>query len=279
MAPRKVATRRTNTAGAFGGLLLNAERMRQNANMTAAIRRVSKTCGPGKMVNPATGRCISRTGKAARAARGCPAGKIMNSATARCVKSSGRIGQALLWKRPLAGYKSLRPNVAKGLEDALADAESSGKNVVVEFSNPKSMLVLKVTLWLSPTGVTGTALVLGRSKQGIGIRAPLPRQECKNRSGPGWARDCAKKMFPVFKKGYLKKAGLAASSPVNMTRVTMMSGSRRGKSVASLEGAAVRRWQAAARKQAAKRKITGLKALSGLPPNMARKIMRDAGIK
>ena len=54
-------------------------------------------CPPGKVLNPATGRCVKTDGKVGRALAvpGCPPGKVLNPATGRCVKADGKIGRRL----------------------------------------------------------------------------------------------------------------------------------------------------------------------------------------
>ncbi len=67
-----------------------------------------RECPPGKILNPATGRCVDENGKIGRQVRGltpspspsespreCPPGKILNPATGRCVDENGKIGREL----------------------------------------------------------------------------------------------------------------------------------------------------------------------------------------
>lgn len=68
---------------------------------------MTKTCPPGKILNPKTNRCVKRDGKigqklrsrkrtkSPRVPKGCPPGKILNPKTNRCVKRDGKIGQTL----------------------------------------------------------------------------------------------------------------------------------------------------------------------------------------
>jgi len=75
-------------------------------------------CPPDKIFNPATGRCVKRTGKIGKELlkrenksketkevktkpknkqkQDCPPDKILNPATGRCVKRTGKIGRELL---------------------------------------------------------------------------------------------------------------------------------------------------------------------------------------
>ena len=68
-----------------------------------------KKCGTDKIINPKTGQCVSRTGKigkeliakpkAAKAAEmKCPSDKIYNPDTGRCVSRTGKIGKELAQK-------------------------------------------------------------------------------------------------------------------------------------------------------------------------------------
>jgi hypothetical protein len=76
-----------------------------------------KTCPSGKIMNPKTGRCVSKTGKIGMGllgkapksgtrksptgkTKGCPSGKIMNPKTGRCVSKTGKIGMGLMGKAP-----------------------------------------------------------------------------------------------------------------------------------------------------------------------------------
>lgn len=66
------------------------------------------SCPPGKILNPATGRCVNINGKIGaalssrrnssprRSPSRCPPGKILNPATGRCVKRDGKIGKTLV---------------------------------------------------------------------------------------------------------------------------------------------------------------------------------------
>ena len=75
----------------------------------------TRECPPDKILNPATGRCVSRTGvigkklardgddinavassTTRRTTRECPPDKILNPATGRCVSRTGAIGKKLL---------------------------------------------------------------------------------------------------------------------------------------------------------------------------------------
>jgi hypothetical protein len=60
-----------------------------------------KKCPPGKILNPASGRCVKVDGKIGRSLqelvgdKQCPPGKILNKATGRCVKVDGKVGKKL----------------------------------------------------------------------------------------------------------------------------------------------------------------------------------------
>ena len=60
------------------------------------------TCESGKIINPETGRCVSRTGKIGLKilAQRCTKKQIINPETGRCVLKDGRIGRRLLQKSP-----------------------------------------------------------------------------------------------------------------------------------------------------------------------------------
>ncbi len=74
-----------------------------------------RECPVGKILNPATGRCVDENGKIGRQLRGavstttreCPPGKIINPATGRCVDENGKIG------RQLRGVAASVPTVAQ----------------------------------------------------------------------------------------------------------------------------------------------------------------------
>ena len=60
-------------------------------------------CKSDQIVNPATGRCVQKSGKIGRALLSkpkefCKSDQIVNPATGRCVQKSGKIGRALLSK-------------------------------------------------------------------------------------------------------------------------------------------------------------------------------------
>ena len=74
-----------------------------------------KPCPPDKIRNPATGRCVSKSGPTGKRILGstkhqkpkpskpskkdCPAGKIRNPATGRCVSRTGPTGKKILGKK------------------------------------------------------------------------------------------------------------------------------------------------------------------------------------
>lgn len=86
-----------------------------------------KKCPAGKIINQATGRCVSKKGKIgmglksktsrtrsprrspSKKTKGCPVGKIVNPATGRCVSKKGKIGMGLMGKKP----KTSRPRTSK----------------------------------------------------------------------------------------------------------------------------------------------------------------------
>ena len=65
-----------------------------------------KDCPPDKILNPATNRCVSKTGAIGKKLIGvvktkvikqdCPPDKILNPATKRCVSKTGAIGKKLI---------------------------------------------------------------------------------------------------------------------------------------------------------------------------------------
>ena len=57
----------------------------------------NKDCKPDQIRNPATGKCVKRSGRIGRKLVGakCKPSHILNPATGKCVKKSGRIGQML----------------------------------------------------------------------------------------------------------------------------------------------------------------------------------------
>lgn len=57
-------------------------------------------CPPDKIINPATGRCVLKTGKIGRTIlqTPCPPDKVRNPTTKRCVKKTGAIGKTLQQK-------------------------------------------------------------------------------------------------------------------------------------------------------------------------------------
>lgn len=75
-------------------------------------QNADNNCPPGKILNPATGRCVNINGKIGaalvdslqrrrnssprRSPSRCPPGKILNPATGRCVKRDGKIGKTLV---------------------------------------------------------------------------------------------------------------------------------------------------------------------------------------
>jgi len=85
-----------------------------------------KACTARQIRNPATGRCVKRTGKIGQALRQrsrsrsrqrqgpkpCTARQIRNPATGRCVKRSGKIGQALRQR----SYSARSPSVESSIE-------------------------------------------------------------------------------------------------------------------------------------------------------------------
>jgi len=72
------------------------------------------SCPEGKIMNPATGRCVSRNGKIGKAILErkkdeCPEGKILNPATGRCVSKTGAVGKKLLDKPKTPAPKPKTP--------------------------------------------------------------------------------------------------------------------------------------------------------------------------
>lgn len=74
-----------------------------------------KKCPPGKIRNPATGRCVKKDGKIgkelmkakkskkpkkSKSEKICSDDQILNPATGRCVKKDGKIGKQLLGEKP-----------------------------------------------------------------------------------------------------------------------------------------------------------------------------------
>jgi len=60
-----------------------------------------KSCPPDKILNPATKRCVSKTGAIGKklmevVKNHCPHDKILNPATKRCVSKTGVIGKKLM---------------------------------------------------------------------------------------------------------------------------------------------------------------------------------------
>ena len=63
-------------------------------------------CPAGKIINPASGRCVDRDGKKGKeilksqkkksSTKKCPAGKIINPASGRCVDRDGKKGKEIL---------------------------------------------------------------------------------------------------------------------------------------------------------------------------------------
>lgn len=55
-------------------------------------------CAPDKVINPATGRCVSRTGKIGMALlqKQCKPDQVVNPATGRCVNKNGKIGREII---------------------------------------------------------------------------------------------------------------------------------------------------------------------------------------
>jgi len=90
-----------------------------------------KSCPSGKIMNPKSGRCVSKNGKIGRRmvgksprtrtrkssmgkTKGCPSGKIMNPKTGRCVSKTGKIGMGLMGKAPRGQTRSKPSSKPKG---------------------------------------------------------------------------------------------------------------------------------------------------------------------
>ena len=67
------------------------------------VKRKSVSCR-GKLRNPATRRCVKRSGSVAKRMKSCRT-KLVNPKTGRCVKRSGALGRKLLGKAPLKRRK------------------------------------------------------------------------------------------------------------------------------------------------------------------------------
>ena len=55
-----------------------------------------RECPPDKILNPATNKCVKRTGAIGRRLVGCAPDEILNPVTGRCVKRNGTVGRRLL---------------------------------------------------------------------------------------------------------------------------------------------------------------------------------------
>jgi len=88
-------------------------------------------CQDDKILNPATGRCVLKTGKVGQALlqQQCPSDKIVNPATGKCVLKTGKIGMALLkqqaneptgkrvskFKKSTSKINTVDPNICKSV--------------------------------------------------------------------------------------------------------------------------------------------------------------------
>lgn len=65
---------------------LNNNKKEKSTNVPKKKKAEKKPCGPGKVRNPATGRCVIKAGPKAQRKAPCPPGKVRNPATGRCKK-------------------------------------------------------------------------------------------------------------------------------------------------------------------------------------------------
>ena len=97
----------------------------------------TKTCPPDKILNPASNRCVKRTGKIGKTIlsnqspsrpqrttvlKTCPTDKILNPTTGRCVKRTGKIGKEIL-----AGQSPLRARASHVNLKSLPKRKSTGR--------------------------------------------------------------------------------------------------------------------------------------------------------
>jgi hypothetical protein len=200
----------------------------------------------------------------------------------------------------MTGYKSMRRQVVGAHERHMGGFGLSGKPVryiAMEFVTPKSLARLRVIVevdeeergdwprleqWAKTYGHADILHPAGHVIQSF------PRRKCSHYIGvddhpeaggngypsEGWARRCALKMQAKFKSTFLQVAGLPSNTPLLLSSSKPQY--KKGTSVASV---ALNRWRATARRQAEVRRQSkpyAVKALSTLPPNMARKILKTA---
>jgi len=120
---------------------------------------MSKKCPIDKIVNPASGRCVKRTGKIGkeliekkrmkpkctkRLRPTCPKDKILNPASGRCVKRTGKIGKELIEKKKMKNKTSKRSrkrrwsvgsSTSLGVKKEFIVVENLSKNVIEIYNN------------------------------------------------------------------------------------------------------------------------------------------------
>lgn len=123
----------------------------RRASPRVSPRRARKPCKSNEIRNPATGRCVKKTGEigrklvrpsgasprvappaSPRRSAKCKSDEIMNPATKRCVKKNGKIGKALL--KPASKKKS--PIKKKSKSPKKASPKNVGFDVIMMEERP-----------------------------------------------------------------------------------------------------------------------------------------------
>jgi len=150
---RRSRSRRLRGGRCWHGYSQHGYKRKSGRRVPNCVRGGGK-CGNNKITNPATGRCVKKTGavarrimrkksrKKSRKNNECPSNKIRNPRTGRCVSKTSKLGKAILSQAALLDQvPQSSPTVGDNIQNAISSVSTSIKKVFAPTNQPSPVSI------------------------------------------------------------------------------------------------------------------------------------------